>query len=47
MSEVYTVIQAQETKNKFRGKIKRNPTKDLGEEKDSQDEDIPNNYGQN
>jgi len=46
-SPVYRVIQARETEQKFRGEFKRNPTKDLGEEKGSQDEGIPTNYGQN
>jgi hypothetical protein len=41
------VIQAQEAEEKFRCKFKRNPTKDLGEEKVSQDEGIPTNCGQN
>jgi hypothetical protein len=34
------VIQAQEAEQKFCGKCKRNPTKDLAQEKGSQDEDI-------
>jgi hypothetical protein len=41
------VIQAQDTEQKFYGNFKRNPTKNFGEEKGSQDEDIPTNYGQN
>jgi len=45
-SEEYIVIKAQETEQKFRGQLKRNPTKDLGEEKVSQDEDVPTIYDQ-
>jgi hypothetical protein len=41
------VIQAQETEQKFHGSFKSNPIKDLGEEKCSQDKDIPTNYDQN
>jgi hypothetical protein len=41
------VIQAQETEQKFCGNLKKNPIKDLGEEKVSQDKDIPINYDQN